>query len=61
MTVTGDPTVAELLFAGAVRETVGAATTVAETALEVTEAPLESRTRAVSETLPVVVGVHEME
>ena len=61
VTVTGDPTVAELLFAGVVRETVGAATTVAEIALEVTDAPVESKTRAVSDTLPVVVGVHEIE
>ena len=59
--MTGEPTVAELPFAGVVRETVGAATTVAETAEEVTEAPLESRTRAVSETLPVVAGVQEIE
>ena len=61
MTVTGEPTVAELPFAGVARETEGAATTVAETGEEVTEAPLESRTRAVSDTLPVVVGVHEIE
>ncbi|MCE2862541.1 MAG: hypothetical protein LW690_08825 [Opitutaceae bacterium] len=57
MTVTGDPTVAELLLAGVVRETVGAATTVAATAGEVATEPFESSTRAVRETLPVVVGV----
>lgn len=60
VTVTGEPTVAELLFDGAVSETVGPETTVAETAEEVTDVPFESRTRAVSETFPVAVGVHEM-
>ena len=60
VTVTAEPTVAELLLDGAVRETVGPATTVAETAADVAEDPLESSTRAVSDTLPVEVGVHEI-
>jgi len=61
VTVTGVPTVPELLLAGADRETVGAETTVTEIAAEVTEDPLESKIRAVRETFPVVVGVHEIE
>jgi hypothetical protein len=61
VSVTAEPTLALEPLEGAVRETAVGVTAVTVIPLEVTEAPLESITLAVSVKLPAVVGVHVTE
>lgn len=61
VTLTAVPTVAVELLAGAVRETEVAVFAVTDTTAEVTELLKESITRAVTEKLPEVLGIHVTE